>query len=162
MRGCQPGKRRHEPRHRMVILAIILQHSSTPLLNKNHSQKYNMVYKRTLSVITNPQAPPMFITPSPITRNLAGTTGFLAADARSPKPPKRRQPQDEESEMALFRRVRIKTEFSLPAPMKKCSWDPRQDRTWMEARARRLNWDQIQQAHFPSKSPMIVGDGTNP
>ncbi|PMD55636.1 uncharacterized protein K444DRAFT_633188 [Hyaloscypha bicolor E] len=125
-------------------------------------QKYNMVYKRTLSVIMNPQAPPMFITPSPITRNLAGTTGFLAADARSPKPPKRRQPQDEESEMALFRRVRIKTEFNLPAPMKKCSWDPRQDRTWMEARARRLNWDQIQQAHFPSKSPMIVGDGTNP
>jgi hypothetical protein len=66
----------------------------------------------------------VFITSSPITRNLAGTTGFLAADACAPKSPKRRQPQDEESEMALSSRVRIKTEFNFPEPMKMRSLDP--------------------------------------
>jgi hypothetical protein len=78
------------------------------MLTEFTSRKCKMVYRRSVSVIMQhlPELPDQ-----PAAENLQtqGIFDSQPGDFPGVKPPKRRRPHDEEEEMALFRRVRIKT-----------------------------------------------------
>ena len=98
--------------HKMKILILNGKFPSLDLialLSNAISRKCNMIYRRSVSVITQPPTPIQSISTAIVTH----PTQESSTDSdRGSRPPKRRRPHDEE-EMKLFRRVRIKTEIRV-------------------------------------------------
>ena len=92
-----------------------LTHSIGMMLRKFISRRCKMVYRRSVSITS---VPPSSRSPgSSSTENLNdyGKSGFSSDLSPTSNSRKRQRPHDEEKEVALFRRVRIKTEIKVLA-----------------------------------------------
>lgn len=100
--------------HRIKILSGMFKDLNFHFVAKKpFSPKCNVVYRRSVSVISQPSTP-VFPTSTAVEGFITHSIlGFSPDPGRRPKSPKRHRPHDEEEEMKLFRRVRIKTEIRV-------------------------------------------------